>query len=91
MQIPITGLPQISDSLKVEAEFIQGDASLRRRNIVRLCISWLDETKEEEEEEQGFELFLCEPCLRPSKPYSRIVGIYHDTRCMFKRLQDAKN
>ncbi len=86
MEIPVTGLPQISDTLDIEAEFIQGDASLRHRNIIRLCISWLDETKEEEEKEQGFELFLCEPCLRPSN----IVGIYHDTRCIFKWLQDAK-
>ncbi len=87
MQIPITGLPQISSSLEIEAEFIQGDASLRHRDIVRLCISWLDETKGEEEEEQGFELFLCEPCLRPSN----VIHMYHDTRCIFKRLQDAKS
>ncbi len=87
MQIPITGLPQISSNLEIEAEFIQGDASLRRRDSVRLCISWLDETKEEEEKEQGFELFLCEPCLRSSN----VIYMYHDTRCIFKRLQDTKS
>ncbi len=81
MQIPIEG-PQIPDKLDVEAEILQGDASLRRDNGIQLCIVWSDGA--EERDERGFKLFLCQSCLKPMLDKKT----WHDKRCMFEQLQD---
>ena len=84
MRIPIN-LPLIPEQLDVEAEFIQGDASIRHDNAIRLCISW---PHGDEGAEMGFELFLCQHCLtNPTAKFD--IAVRHDTRCIFKLLHSA--